>query len=265
MSTLAEEGFLSGEGEVVVTVVRRRYAPWLSEIRPLNRLLTEAQYRFSIRQEHAQEVTCGALYVRTLAHCQAVVLLLERGMGPSAKALMRCAMEGLFNLGACASSYEAALAFLDAHEVDRKKKAKYLSQVKDPASKALLDESELKAILERAEAKIDEVGARQPQVREMAQKAGLEDLYLTGYALLCGAVHSTVADLDQHYEVDDSDNVRSLITEPLLDELGGPFLFVGETMAGIARAAAPVLGITALEECETRLQNLRQLGDNSAG
>jgi hypothetical protein len=186
-------------------------------------------------------------------------------MVPSAKALMRCAMEGLFNLGACASSYETALAFLDAHEVDRKKKVENLSKVKDPASKALLDESELKAIRERAKAKIDEVGAQKLEVRKMAEKAGLEDLYFTGYALLCGAVHSTVADLDSHYEVDDSGNLRALITEPLLNELGGLFLFVGETMAGIARAAAPVLGVTALEECETRLQSLRQLGDNSAG
>lgn len=73
MSSLSEDGFLSDEGDVVVTIVRRRYAPWLSEIRGLNRLLTEAQYGFSIRPEHAQEVICAALYVRLLAHCQAVV------------------------------------------------------------------------------------------------------------------------------------------------------------------------------------------------
>lgn len=186
-------------------------------------------------------------------------------MVPSANALMRCAMEGLFNLGACAGTYEGAVAFLDAHQIDRRKQAKHLLQVTDPTSRTFLDESELQEVLAQAEARIGELGVRQLQVREMARKAGLENLYLTAYALLSGAVHSTVADLDEHYEQDDTGTIRALIAEPVLEELGGLFLLVGEIMTGIARAAAPVLRITALEQCETRLQDLRQLGDNSAG
>jgi len=82
MTTLPEEGFLADEVVGVVEAVRSKYAPWLSEIRALNRLLVCSQYEIRVDPRSAQHVTCAALFIRSLAHAQGAVLLLERGWRP---------------------------------------------------------------------------------------------------------------------------------------------------------------------------------------
>lgn len=123
-------------------------------------------------------------------------------MAPSARAMIRCALEGLFNLGACAADPKMALSFVDADQVDRRRRAKYLAQVQDATAKARLDKAELQEMLQEIQLKIDEVEARELKTRERAKLAGLEDMYLTAYAMLSGAVHSTVGDLDHHFRTD---------------------------------------------------------------
>jgi len=256
---LADEGFLSDEVSAVVSAIRNRYPAHFREINALNRLLTVAQYRLHVHQESARELTCAALFVRSLAHCQASVILLERGMQPSARALVRCALEGLFNLGACAADWKTALAFVDADQIDRKRKARYLRQVQDPDAKATLEQSDLDEILRQIDNKIEEVEAREVRTRKMAKLAGLEDMYLTAYAQLSGAVHSTVGDLDQHFRLDASGQRLEMLTEPTVDNLDGVLLMLGETMVGLARAAKKVFDLVAFEECEGHLVAFQKL------
>ena len=236
MTRLAEEGFLADETAAVVAAMRGRYTPWLAEVRAVNALLVRPQYEMAIHPESAQEVTCAALYVRTLAHAQAAVLLLERGMAASARAMLRCALDGLFSLGACSRDAKTALSFLDTDQVDRKRRARHLAEVQDPAARAALDKQEIQAILAEAQRNIDDLGAPHLPVRELAQSAGLEDLYLTVYAFLSGAVHSSVADLDQHLQVDAEGRVSALVNEPFLERLDGLLLIAGEVMVSMMRA-----------------------------
>src|SRR5262245_35640447 len=100
-SRLAEEGFLADEVVAVVATIRSRYAAYFEQFRVLNRLLSGAQYNLQAHPESAQQLTCAVLFVRSLAHCQAMLILIERGMLAPAKSSARCALEGLFNLGAC--------------------------------------------------------------------------------------------------------------------------------------------------------------------
>ena len=257
-TSLADEGFLSDETVAVVDTIRAKYAPWFSELRVLNGLLVRTQYGLTIHVQSAREVVCAALYVRALVHCQATVLLIERGMAASARAMARCAMEALFNLGACAREPAKALAFLDADEVDKFRKAKYLAAVKDPAARQTVAESDLDHILAETQRKIAELDAHELKVRDMAKTAGLEDLYLTGYAFLCGAVHSSARDIDQHFEVDAAGNPRALVNEPIVNGLDKLCLMVGEIMAASSRALAEVfeLPTAACEESLERLQAL---------
>ena len=256
---LSEEGFVADEISDVIAVVRQRYAGQLIEVRALNQLLTQSQYELTIHSQSAQEMTCAALFVRSLAHCQAALILLERGMEPSARAMIRCALEGLFNLGACAADSKMALSFVDADQVDRKRSAKYLAQVQDPSARASLDEAELAEILRTIQLRIDEVEAHEIRTREMARRAGLEDMYLTAYAMLSGAVHSTVGDLDHHFQADARGKAMALITAPVIDDLAGSFLLLMETMVGLVRAATKVFNLRVADQCEKHLQRFREL------
>jgi hypothetical protein len=147
LTTLAEDGFLSTETEAVIATVWSKYGTLLSELRALNSILVREQYGFNVHVESAREMTCAILYMRSLVHCQAAVLLIERGMSASGRAMIRCAIEALFCLAACASDPKAALEFLDADDTDRMQKAKYLAQVKDPKARETVSQSDLQTIV----------------------------------------------------------------------------------------------------------------------
>lgn len=257
-TSLAEEGFLAGEVTAVVATIRARYSSHFQQLWALNRLLTSAQYDLRAHPESAQELTCAVLFVRSLAHCQAVLILIERGMLGPGRAVARCALEGLFNLGACAADAKLALSFVDADQLDRRRRAKYLGQVQDPQAKAALDKVELDEILGAVQAKIDEVEAKELKTRSMGKAAGLEDMYLTAYAMLSGAVHSTVGDLDQHFRFDPNGRME-MLTEPATEGLEGVLLILGETMVSMVRAVSKVFKLDIADRCEQWLPEFQKL------
>jgi hypothetical protein len=265
MSTLADEGFLSDETEAVVEKVRDTHGPWLLELRTLNKLLVRSQYSLRVHRESARELVCAALYMRALTHCQAAVLLIERGMDASARAMIRCAMEALFHLGACAQDPAKALAFLDADEVQRKRRAEYFQQVQDSNLRRMVAGSKVTEIIADSQRRIEELDAHGVNVREMARLAGLEEMYLTGYAWLCGAVHSSARDLEQHFELGDTGEVRALVNEPAIADLGELCLTVGETMVLILQAVAPVFHLEVGDDCRAHLAHLHSLHGETAG
>jgi hypothetical protein len=161
MTTLSEEGFLSDEVDAVVRTIRAKQSPWFTELRVLNRLLVEAQYTLEIHVESAQESVCAALYVRGLTHSQAAVILIERGMVASAKAMARCALEALFKLGACAREPARALALLDEDEIDKLRRARRLAEVQDPEIRKAVTERNLNRAMADIQRRVAELDARE--------------------------------------------------------------------------------------------------------
>jgi hypothetical protein len=155
MSSFSEEGFLSDEGADTAEMIRRDYMHWLAMIRAINKTAVQLQYTLTVNEQSAREISGAALFVRTLTHAQAAVLLLERGLEAPAKVMVRCAMEGLFNLGACANDADKALAFLDADTAGKRRVAKYLLQVQDSRIKEIVSEAGTQEQLEHIESTID--------------------------------------------------------------------------------------------------------------
>ncbi len=259
-TTLADEGFLSEEASSVIVDIRAKYEAWFSELRILNRLLVQVQYGLSIHRESAQEMVCAMLYMRVLVHSQATVLLIERGMKASARAMARCAIEALFKLGACAREPSKALALLDADEVDRLRQAKHLADVNDPKLRETVNASDLDQIRAHIQQNVNDLDAKALNIRTMAKAADLEDLYLTGYSYLCGAVHSSAGDIDEHCEADVEGKVCALVNEPIIDGLEMLCLMVGDILFQSSRALTDVFGVSmdACDESIKRLHSLRK-------
>lgn len=257
-TTLATDGFIADEAAGVVAVVRARYAKYFAHILSLNRLLTMAQYRIEAGRESAQQLTCVVLFVRALAHCQATFLLLERGMRPSGRAMLRCALEALFNLGACASDHRIALTFIDSHQVDRRRLGRSLAQVEAPEARALI-ETGFEETMRAINAEIEAVEASERRTRTMARAAGLEDVYLVAYALLSGAVHSTVGDLDRHFRENQQSGRLELLTEPVVDDLNQEIELLAAVMAGLAAPLDKVFALGIGPECDSHHSAIRAL------
>lgn len=93
----------------------------------------------------------------------------------------------------------------------------------------------------------------------MATAAGLEDMYLTAYAHLSGAVHSSARDLEQHFEVDEDGHILALTNEPVVKELGILFVMLGEVLIAAIRAVAEICALEVEDACRAHTERLRQL------
>ena len=156
------------------------------------------------------------------------VLLLERGIVASGKAMIRCALEGLFNLAACAADPKIALAFIDADHPERKRGSRSLSQVQSlPEEK----KSELRAIQQDEDAQVKELKSKRLTTRDMAHIGGLEDLYLTLYWEFSLPVHSSVRDLDKHLQTNSDGEIVALLSEPTLEGLEHPLRAIESSWA----------------------------------
>jgi len=138
-----------------------------------------------------------ALLVRSLELYRASLLLIEQSMFNPARIMERCLMEAVFTIRAIARDEELYERYVMEDEIQRKKlinKARMsasptLSELKGATGDELLEE--IKATIEAHEIK----GLR---TSDLAKAAGLEDSYLSGYAILSGTVHSKVRDMGQY-------------------------------------------------------------------
>jgi hypothetical protein len=259
MSSLAEEGFIADQANAVIVEVRQQYAPALAELRGLNRILVRRQFGLNVSCRSAQHLACSALFVRALSHAQAAMVILERGMAPSGRAMVRCTLEAVFKLVACKRDYGRAVKFFDEDYVDRKRKAKYFAEMKDERARSGLDEALRMKMLTEAEAKVKELGASETKTRTMAQLAELEDLYLTAYAFLSGAVHSSAGDLEDQYVVGSDGNVAEMRTGPETERLSGLFLMLGEFMGIMDEAIVSLFHLGDDGETARRVAALQKL------
>lgn len=259
MTYLHEEGFLADDLEAFSQKVREKYAPWLAEARAHNRVATAAQFSIRVHRESAQELSCSALYIRVLAYTQTALLLVERGLVSPARAILRCAVEALFNLRACARDSKTALAFLDADLVSRRKTGEYLQQDRCSSLKAQISDDHVPEHLATLANEIEALDAKKLQTRRLAQIADLEDWYLVTFAYLSSSVHSTVRDLEEYFEVDADGDVAGLVNEPSDHGLGLFITLAVEIQSLALEGIAKVFDIRLDPAGEAHLKALQEL------
>jgi hypothetical protein len=256
---LDEEGVLADNLEVFAQNVRDKYARWLAEARAHNRVATTAQFSIQVHRESAQELCCSALYVRVLVYTQTALLLVERGLTAPVRVMLRCAVEALFNLRACARDSKTALTFLDADLVSRKKTGEYLQQVTDASLKRQIAGEHVAEHLKTLADEIEALDAKKLQTRQLARLAGLEDWYLTTYAHLSSSVHSTARDLEEYFEVDVAGDVAGLVNEPSDRGLELLITLAVETQSLALEAVSKVFNLVLDPAGEAHLKTLQAL------
>lgn len=259
MTYLDEEGILADNLEVFATLVREKYAPWMCEARAHNRIANQMQYTFKVSPESAQQLFCSALFVRVLEYTQTALLLIERGLRAPARVMLRCAVEGLFNLTACSTNYKTAILFMDADLLARKKTGEYLQQVSGQPLKAQVSGKEVTKCLKELADEIDSLDAKALRVRQLAKLADLEDWYLTTYAYLSSSVHSSVRDLEGYFEFDEDGKIKGMINEPSDDGLELLILLAVEIQHLAMLAAAKTFMLTIDTKAQKHLEAIQAL------
>lgn len=191
----AEDGFLSEAiSSDVCFAVRSMYVEYCTLLNQANRLAVARQHAILIHVDNNIERYAACLFARTLATVQASVLLLERGLIPQARMLLRSALETLFALGAIAENPNVVDRLIEGHAAEQKRVAKSMQLWQHPELKEIADAEatvlDLRNFLDSP--------ATALSAFYLAEKAGLVDWYRTVYMVYSWPVHGAATDLDRH-------------------------------------------------------------------
>jgi len=200
VNRMPDDGFLSPTAAHWIAKHQVDHQSSFAMAAELNRLAVRALHAGEPKRHNEQQVLACMLFARVLTHFEAAVLLAERGMGPSGKAMLRVLCEAVFNLGACANDP----AFVgELVKDDRFRRAALIEALLElpagevPASPA--ERAQLSAEAEQLRKEAKAAGQKKPLgAAYIAKKAGLLDYYRLFFVPYSGAVHSSVRDLDSH-------------------------------------------------------------------
>ena len=213
-----EQGFLTDSIDELRYTIRTKYSEWRHLLLEVNRVSVQTQHTIDIHYEDNRERYAAVLFARTLSTTQASVLLLERGLIPQARALMRAALETIFALAAIAEDPAVVERLLETHRNEQQRAAKNIRLWKDPILREISDAEEASG---RLQPFLDS-NANGISTFEFAQKAGLEDWYRTVYMIFSWSVHGAAIDLERHVVMAPNGDVTQFMSaiaslEPLRD------------------------------------------------
>ena len=205
-----DDGFLTESLGYVREAVRLKYADLYNLLRRVNRFAVHSQHLISIHPNNQQEEFVAKYFARTLTSTQASILLLETGLPSQAQILLRAAMETHFALAAIVKDSSVINKLIDGHRAEQKRVAKTYKHFQN---------SELK----QSAVEVYESGRLQPFLEstatplsafDLAQKAGLEDLYRTAYMIFSWPTHGAIVDLERHVVKGENGHLVEFRNEP---------------------------------------------------
>jgi Family of unknown function (DUF5677) len=247
-------GFLSEAVQEVRADVHRTYPTHVAAFKEANLAAVAFQHSLEFRRDEPADLYGGALYARTLASVQASVVLLERGLVPQARTVLRSALETLFALCAIAKEPSLARPLLDSHNADRRRLADHMQRWQDPGLKAAIaaevGSPEFAAALQSKSRELNHF--------DLAKRADMEDWYLSMYTLLSFSAHGAISDLSSHLVEDDSGELRELQNEPQVTGQSETWLYALEVLLRAVAAVAQLRAVEApkLEHIQTQLRSL---------
>ena len=238
------QGFLSEPFNEVRTAVRAKYAPWRELLLLVNGECVKAQHAIEVNSLDPRQMLAAVLFARTLASTQAGVLLLEHGLVPQARTMLRAAIETLFQLGAIYRDPPSTSKIIASHDADRRTVAdrmlRWKSESLRNAIRSGISEDELLALKASKAPKLN--------VYELACKADMEDWYLSLYSLLSFPAHGALSDLASHVVENEDGNVQELRNEPEIGDQESSWSYALEIQI---KAADALVGIFSAPQIDT--------------
>lgn len=197
-STIESDGFLSDEANLDRQAILNSYNDAFAEARKLNQ---QAMVMLqSLHTGKKQEDHINALFVRIVETYQGIIMLLEQGMVPQAKMLIRALLEALFSMVAMGKHPELINSYTAQHYLSVIHGLNAVKRWKQPALQGILDATKIDEHIAINDAKLKETSANKLTARDWAVKAELSDFYDVFYIENSSAVHSDMWALNDHVE-----------------------------------------------------------------
>lgn len=208
MSPLIKNGFLGKEITPYIDDIRAKSSDFFQLSDETNKLSHQVLFKIDAHSKHEQELLVATLYMRIMASFQGVIILAERGMIPQSQVIMRSLLEAMFTLCALSEKRDLCTVYIQAEQKKRLKLLNKLGMLKSglPSDK---EESELIKLGIELKKDIEEKGIKPLNVEQWSVEAGLHDIYLTAYTILCDPVHTNVNDLERYLVLDNDGEIKA--------------------------------------------------------
>ena len=214
--SLNDDGLLSADIAKLINVFRSESALWFGLAERLNRL----GQRLALRELEFQteggladsRVLVLLLFFRSLTNFQGTVLMAERGMIIEARTLSRNCIECAICMAGLKVDPEQWKALLRDEIGSRKSRAKYLLRNEDWLASG--DVEQLRTLVKTLEEQWN--ASSRLDYAKIAEKAGIEILYLLYRQLSADAAHPSVEALSRYIAEDEDGAIKTLQSLPAI-------------------------------------------------
>ena len=223
MNTIESDGFLSNQITYLIKKNWNQNSKWFNLCKEINIFSHTTMFNMIVHNKCKLELMVALLYIRSMSNFQGVIIMAERGMVNEAKTLLRCLLECEFAVVAIDKDKTIVdRLILD----DRIQQLGKLNAIKRniengvPLPKDTFSIDEINIFIKDVNSEIKKNNIKKFTTRELAEIAGLITTYDSAYKDLSSTIHVNVRDLEQYLELNKKREIKQLLSEPDVKEIG---------------------------------------------
>lgn len=247
MNTIETDGYLSNQITYLIKKNWNQNSNWFNLCIEINKFLHTTMYKMTVHNKSIFELMIASLYIRSMSNFQGVIIMAERGMVNEAKTLLRCLMECEFAVVAIDKDKTIVDRFILDDQIQQLGKLKALKRNIEngvPLPKGAHSIDEIKTLIRDVESEIKKSNIKKFTIRDLAEIAGLIKNYDSAYKVLSGTIHVNVRDLEQYLELNEKGEVKQLLSEPDVKEIGKILLTASEIILPILESISNIFSLS---------------------
>ncbi len=223
MNTIETDGFLSNQITYLIKKNWNQNSKWFNLCKEINRFSHTTMCKMIVHNKCELEIMVALLYIRSMSNFQGVIIMAERGMVNEAKTLLRCLLECEFAVVAIDKDKTIVDRLILDDRIQQLGKLKAIKRNIEngvPLPKDTFSIYEIKIFIKDVNSEIKKSNIKKFTTRDLAEIAGLITTYDSAYKDLSSTIHVNVRDLEQYLKLNEKREIKQLLSEPDVKEIG---------------------------------------------
>jgi len=264
----AEAGFLSAQSTEWVRTHRAKYSTLFEECESLNRDANAFLLGLKVGADNQLHITVSTLLGRCLEFYQAAVLMVEQGIVPASRVILRALVEANFAIVAIDRERDTLRHYIRNDDYWRVRIIEKIWKMSPPVTEVYKDIATPEVRQDLLDA-LKKEKVIQLTTFELAKRADMLDTFYGLYASLTGPAHAHVRDMQVYLVMDPKgENLESLRIGPSDRDTADLLPIASLLLIQAVGAAASVFGqdvAPLVQKHQTRVVELsQQVGKNAA-
>jgi len=247
VNTIETDGYLSNQITYWIKKNWNQNSRWFNLCKEINRFSHTTMFKMIVHNKCKLELMVALLYIRSMSNFQGVIIMAERGMVNEAKTLLRCLLECGFAVVAIDKDKTIVDRLILDDRIQQLEKLKAMKRNIEngvPLPKDTFSIDEIKTFIKDVKSEIKKSNIKKFTTRDLAEIAGLITTYDSAYKVLSGTIHVNVRDLEQYLELNEKGEIKQLLSEQDVKEIGMILLGASEIILKILESISNIFSLS---------------------